>query len=331
MRKWADVRAHCDGNAGSELPFKFADVQVKQLTLPFGSFGGVGVIREIFGYGESRDGEDLFFAHDAHGFVAQLIGMVDGFDASAGCVESSRLTGGVDCNAIACARGLAHGGNEFVLGVLEWSGEVPTHEGILSGLVNLDEVRTFLDLFADDGDELRGVIGVSRVGKHVLLWVVADGVFVPTENVDGIAAGAQARSGNLAPIDGVADGCVCGACAFGAHVALSSESRHKVVASGEGGRDGALGNRFLDGLKVFRAGVKEEMDVRVDKAGEKSGVTKVNDFGAGGAGDFGSDLGYGVARDQDFAWSCDLAGFDVEQARGVEDDCAGAWRRLGRR
>jgi hypothetical protein len=83
-------------------------------------------------------------------------------------------------------------------------------------------------------------------------------------------------------------------------------------------------------LKVFRAGVKEEVDVRVDKTGKKSGVTEVNDFGSGRAGDFRSDFGNGIARDQDFARSCDAAGFDVEKARSVEDDCGRTSCWLGR-
>ena len=257
--------------------------------------------------------------------------MVDGFDASASCVESSGLSSGVDRNAIACAPCLTHSGEEFVLGVLEWSGETAVHERIRAGLINLDEFCTFLDLFADDGDKFGGVIGVSRIGEHVLLRVVADGVFVAAKNVDGIATDAQARAGNLAFIDGVADGCVGGASAFGTHVSLRSESGHEVVACSEGGHDGAPGDGFLDSLKVFRTGVKEEVDMRIDKAGKKSGVAQVNDFGAGGAGDFRADFGYGVSRDQDFAWGCDVAGFHVEQARCVEDDCVRAWLSMGLR
>jgi len=84
-------------------------------------------------------------------------------------------------------------------------------------------------------------------------------------------------------------------------------------------------------LKIFRTGVKEEVDVRVDKAGEKSGIAEINDFGAGGAGDFRADFGYGAAIDQDFAGGGDVSGFDVEQARGVKDDCVRAWRRMGLR
>ena len=58
------------------------------------------------------------------------------------------------------------------------------------------------------------------------------------------------------------------------------------------------GNGFLDGLKIFGAGVKKEMDVGVDQAGEKGGVAEIDDFGAGGVGDFCADFGDGVAIDR---------------------------------
>jgi hypothetical protein len=82
-------------------------------------------------------------------------------------------------------------------------------------------------------------------------------------------------------------------------------------------------------LKVLRTGVKEEVDVRVDKAGKKRGIAEVNDLSAGGARNFRADFDYGIARDQDFAGGRDVAGFDVEQARSVEDDCVRAWPRFG--
>ena len=138
-------------------------------------------------------------------------------------------------------------------------------------------------MLANYGDEFRGVVRVGGVGKNVLLGVVADGVFVTAENIDGVAADAQARAGNLTAIDGVAHGGVGRAGAFGAHVAFGGESGEQIVAGGDGGRDGALRNGFCDCLQILGAGVEEEMDVRVNQAGEKSGVAKINNFGVGGA------------------------------------------------
>ena len=81
--------------------------------------GSGGVFREIFGDGEGGDGEDLFFAHDAHGFVAELVGVVDGLDTGAGGVERSGLAGGMHGDAVARAGGLADCGGQFFFGVLD--------------------------------------------------------------------------------------------------------------------------------------------------------------------------------------------------------------------
>ena len=81
--------------------------------------------------GKSGDGEDLFFAHDAHGLVAELKGVVDGFDAGASGVKRSGFAGGVDRHAISGARGLVDGGSEFVLGVLIGSREAAIHERVV--------------------------------------------------------------------------------------------------------------------------------------------------------------------------------------------------------
>ena len=150
----------------------------------------------------------------------------------------------------------------------------------MPGFVDLDEVRAFLELLADHGDEFGGVVGVRRVRENALLGIVADGVFVAAENIDGVAADAQTRPGDQAVIDGVAHGGIGRACAFGAHVAFGGEAGHQVVARGEGGDDGALRDGFLDGLQIFRAGMKEQMHVGVNQAGHERGVAEIDDFGA---------------------------------------------------
>ena len=62
------------------------------------------------------------------------------------------------------------------------------------------------------------------------------------------------------------------------------------------------------------------MDVGVDQAGQQGAVAEIDDFGAGGMRDGGADFGDAVALDEDFAGRNDFAGFDFEEARGVEDD-----------
>src|SRR6202046_5861969 len=97
------------------------------------------------------------------------------------------------------------------------------------------------------------------------------------EHADGVAANAQARAGNEALIDGVANGRVSRACAFGPHVAFGCESGEEIIARGKRGNNSALRNGFLNGLQIFRAGVQEEMDVRVDQAGEESGIAEIDE------------------------------------------------------
>ena len=181
-------------------------------------------------------------------------------------------------------------------------------------------------LLADDFDKLFGGVGVVGVGEHVLRGVVADGVFVAAEDVDGVAADAQARAGDEALVDGVANGGVGRAGAFGAHVALGGEAGQEVGLGGLLGEDGAPGNRLFDGLQVFSAGMQEEMDVGVDEAGEQSGVAEVDDLCALRMVDGCADGADAVALDEDFAGAEECAGIDLEQARGVEHD--GRGRRL---
>jgi len=56
------------------------------------------VIGEVIDDGEGGHREDAAFSHQPHGFVAQLIGMVDRRHAGARRIERARLT--VACTAI---------------------------------------------------------------------------------------------------------------------------------------------------------------------------------------------------------------------------------------
>ena len=228
------------------------------------------MIGEIFEDGESGHGEDLLLAHDAHGFVAELVGVVDGGDAGACGIERAGLSGGVDRDALADARGFVDAAVEFGFGVLIGRGKFAIDDGVRAGFVDLDEVRAFFELLADHGDEFGGVVGVRGIGENVLRGIVADGVFVAAENIDGIAADAQARAGNQPVIDGVANSGVGGAGAFGAHVALGGESGHADRRARPAWPDGALRHGFFHGLQIFRAGMEEQVDVRVDQARQQS-------------------------------------------------------------
>lgn len=158
--------------------------------------------------------------------------MIDGFDAGFGCEMSAGFAGGVDGDALAGASCFFNGGSELVFGILKGRDEVAIDKRIATCFINLDEVGTFFNLFANGGDKLAGVVRVIGVGENVLRGIEMVGVFVTAENVDGIAADAQARAGNFATIDGVANSGVGRTGAFGTHVALSGKAGHQVGAGG---------------------------------------------------------------------------------------------------
>lgn len=275
------------------------------------------MIGKIFGDGESWNREDLFFTHEAHGFVAEVVGVVDGNYAGFGGVERAGLTGGVNRDVLAGAGGFFDSGAEFRLGVLERRGKAAVAKYVWARFVDFHEIGTFFDLLAYGGHELVSIIGVSGVGEDTLGGIEMDGVFVAAKNVDGIAADAHARAGNFAAIDGVADGGVRGAGTFRAHVALGGKSGHQVVASGERGGDGALGDGFFDGLQIFGARMQEKMDMGVDETGHESGVAEIEDFGGWRMLDRRTDFGDPVVLNKDFARGDYFPILDIENARGV--------------
>src|SRR6516165_2797250 len=114
----------------------------------------------------------------------------------------------------------------------------------------------------------------------MLCWVVADRIFMSSEDVDRVAAYTHARPRNHPGVDGVADGNVGAACSFGSHVALGGEAGEEVESRCVGCHQGALGNTLLNGLQVFSSRVQEEMDVCVDHSGHQSRVAEIDDFGA---------------------------------------------------
>ena len=141
-----------------------------------------------------------------------------------------------------------------------------------------------------------------------------------SQNVDGIAADPHAWAGDKAVIDGVAHSGVGCARALGSHVALGGEAGHQIIARGKSRDDGALRDGFLDGLQILGAGMQEKMHMRIDQARQQRGVAEIDDLRAGGMCHRGTDGADAVALNQNLAGCGDVAGLDVEQARGVEND-----------
>ncbi len=151
-------------------------------------------------------------------------------------------------------------------------------QAVGAGFVDFGEVGTLLMLFAHDVYELFGGVGIVGVGENVLRGIVAIGVFVAAKDIDGVAADAQARPGDEALIDGVANRRIGRTCAFRSHIAFCGEAGHDIGFSSLLGEKGAPWNGLHYRLQVFGAGVQKEMDMRVDETGEKRGVAEVDHF-----------------------------------------------------
>jgi hypothetical protein len=86
----------------------------------------------------------LFFTHDPHGLVAELVGVVNGNDTGLRCIECAGFASGMDRNALAGTRGFIDSGFEFGLGVLVNGGESAVANRIWAGLIDLDEIGALL-------------------------------------------------------------------------------------------------------------------------------------------------------------------------------------------
>src|SRR5665213_2723608 len=194
---------------------------------------------EVFDDGEGRDGRDAFFAHDLHRGGGEEVGVVDGRDTGLRGERRAGLAGAVDADAGAAAVGFGDGGGELGFGVLEGCRPLVIDQAVATGLVDFGEVGAAFALFPHDVDDLLGGVGVIGVGEDVLGGVVADGVFVSAGNVNRVAGNTHPGAEDFAAIDGVANGDVGAACAFGAHVALGGEAGQNIGLGGCRGREDA--------------------------------------------------------------------------------------------
>ena len=146
------------------------------------------------------------------------------------------------------------------------------------------------------------------------------GVFVPAQNIDGVAADAQPWPRNQPLVDGVANRSVGRARAFGAHVALGGEAGHQVGLGRLLGQNRAPRNGFLDRLQILRAGMQKQMHVRVDQAGQQRGIAEIDDLRALRMIDRRSHRLDALALDQNLAGLEHVSGIDLKQPRRVQHD-----------
>ena len=223
-------------------------------------------------------------------------------------------------DAASTARGFLHRGAQFVFAELIRRGKIAVDDAILAGLIDLAEVGTLLDLAADHGDEVRCAVGIAGIRQGVLLGVESERVLMAAENVDRVAADAQARTGNPAAVDRIAHRGVGRTCPFRAHVAFCGKTGQQVVACRQGRAYRAFRHGLVECLRIFRARMQEQMYVRVDQPWQQGAVAQVDDSCVGRMLDLCADRGDAFATHQHFARREHPAGIDIEQARRVQHD-----------
>ena len=177
-----------------------------------------------------------------------------------------------------------------------------------------------LDLLAHHLDNLLGTVGIIGVGKHVLRGIESVGVFVAPENIDGIAADAQARARDQPGIDGIAHSGIGGSCALCPHIAFGGEAGHEVGLRRQRCQDGALRYRFFHGLQIFRARMQKQVDMRVNQPRHQGYIAEVDDLCPSRTADLRAGLGNALALNQHFARTNDLSTLNVEHSRCMQHD-----------
>ena len=208
------------------------------------------------------------------------------------------------------------------LGVLVGSMQHSVNHAVRPGLVDLGEVRAFLVLLAHHRNDLVCGVGIVGVRQHMLRGIEAVCVLVPAEDVNGVAADAQPRSGNESLIDGVAHRCVAEPAPS---VPISRSAVKPAIRSALAACSARIvrhGTGLLDRLQVFGARMQKQMYVRVDQAGQQRCVAEVDHLRSLRVVDRSA---YGF---DPFAFNEDLAGLSTwpvsTWSRRV------AWRTMGR-
>src|SRR5215472_2098717 len=114
----ADIGSQGHRHTSLKLLAKFPRVQIEHLMTARGLLRRWRVISKIFRDCKCRYGKNLFFPHQAHRLVAELVGVVDRNDARARRIESAWFPGRVDGDTFPYARRFLDSGAEFGLGVL---------------------------------------------------------------------------------------------------------------------------------------------------------------------------------------------------------------------
>ena len=120
--------------------------------------------------------------------------------------------------------------------------------GVRPGFIHFNEVRSFLMLLPDRGNNFIRVVGIGRVGQDLLCGIEVIGVFMAAEYIDRISRDAQSRTLDQTFVDRVAHRAVGGTRALGTHVPFGGKTRHQVIFGCQNREDGPLRHGLLDRL-----------------------------------------------------------------------------------
>ncbi len=111
-----------------------------------------------------------------------------------------------------------------------------------------------------------------------------------------------------------------GARALGAHVALGGKAGHQVFARGDLSQDRPLRHRLLYGLQVLRAGMQEQMHMRVDQPRQQRALAEIDDLGIRRAIDVRPNRDDPLALDQHLTRRQQTSSNDIQHVRRVQND-----------
>jgi len=144
-------------------------------------------------------------AHETHGFVAELRGVIDRGNARLSCVKGSRLAHGMHSDSGAESTGFFHSCGKLRGSVLVGRAQDAIRHSIRTSLVDFRKVGSLLVLLTHHFHNLLGRVRVVGVGENMLRGVVAVRIFVSAKDVDGIATHPQSGSGDQPLVDGGAN------------------------------------------------------------------------------------------------------------------------------
>jgi hypothetical protein len=163
MREWTHVGTGRHGHTRRQLPAKLARMHVQllaQARLPSAWFRMRG---KILGNREGRHRKNFLLVHEPHGFIAQPVRVIDRNYTGVRGVQRAWLAGRMHGYAPAGARRFFDCRTQFRFGVLIGSRKFSIAQRVLASLIDLDEIRAFFELLANDRYQLLYAVGVGGV------------------------------------------------------------------------------------------------------------------------------------------------------------------------